>query len=174
MAFKDLFKKRYTTQVWCNNCQTYQEIQIPKGISIIQFIEGNTGKCNQCGCCTLIPKQVNNFREQPKLKPKVKWLIKKQIEQPIQKIPRPSNRPANLLPKPRQQPGAERVERAKRAKQVKRVKQPNYAEPFFDSAERADHAKLVEPDFTPKGVFGKAKDIDFWTGLKREGEDENQ
>jgi len=184
MAFIDLFKKKYAANVWCNNCNSHQEVQIPKGTSITQFMESATGKCNNCGCNTLYvgTKQINEFEK----KPKVKWIIKK--EQPIQKTPsyspRPSNSPAKLLPKPRQQPGAEYAERAKRAEyaerakraeyaerakraeyaeRAKRVRQPNYVEPFFDSAE------VVEP----RGVFGSAKDIDFWTGLKGEG-DENQ
>ena len=152
MAFKDLFKSKYKTNVWCNNCNSFSEVQIHRGITVNQFIE--SGACPACGCANLVigHKQLNNFKEQPK--PKVKWIIKK--EQPIQKAPsyspRPSNSPANLLPKPRQQPGAEYAERAKRAEYAERAK------------------RRVEPDFTPRGVFGNAKDINFWTGLKREDE----
>ena len=154
MAFIDLFKKKYAANVWCDNCNSHQEVQIPKGTSIAQFMESATGKCNNCGCNTLYAgaKHVDEFEKKPK--PKVKWIIKK--EQPIQKTPsyspKPSNSPANLLPKPRQQPGAEYAERAKRAEYAERAK------------------RRVEPDFTPRGVFGSAKDINFWTGLKREDE----
>jgi hypothetical protein len=112
MVFKDLFKSKYTTQVWCNNCQTYQEVQIPKGVSIAQFIDGNTGKCNNCGCCCLVAsyKQIDEFKKQQP-KSKIRLLMRKQNVETPQMAPlpqpRPSNRPANLLPRQRPQPSAE-------------------------------------------------------------------
>jgi hypothetical protein len=72
MALADLFKRSYVGQVYCNNCYTHTEIQIPKGTTLSQFIEGNKGKCPVCGCNTLIAdyKQIDEFRErssQPKM-----------------------------------------------------------------------------------------------------------
>jgi len=150
MAFKDMFKKKYTASCYCNNCETYQDVEIPQGVTIIQFIEGNTGKCNNCKCNTLIAgyRQIDEFRntkeEQRKSLPQVKVLhnpLKRRevSTEPLQRAqiprPRPSNRPANSLPPKRPAPPE-------------------------------------EPDFTPKGIY--RSDVDFWTGnpKRRERRDE--
>jgi hypothetical protein len=109
MAFKDLFKSKYKTNVWCNNCNCFSEVQIPRGVTVNQFIE--SGACPACGCATLVAgyKQIDEFKEQSK--PKIRLLMRKQNVEPIQRAPlpqpRPSNRPANLLPRRRPQPSAE-------------------------------------------------------------------
>ena len=175
MALKDLFKKKYQSNVWCNNCRTFQEIQIPKGVSIAQFIDGNTGKCLNCGCSTLVADypQIDEFKEQPK--PKVRLLMRNQNIEPLQRAPlpspRPSNRPANLLPKPRQQPGAEGAVEANYAAEA--AEGAGVAEYAIEGANAryVKAAKRAEPGFIPrKGVY--REDIDFWTGEKKGDKDE--
>lgn len=91
MTFADIFKKKYKSNCYCNNCQTYQEVEIPKGITVAQFIEGNTGKCGNCGCNVLVAgyRQIDEF--------------KKPRQAPMPAI-RPSNRPRNSMPAPRPEP----------------------------------------------------------------------
>lgn len=145
MALKDMFKKRYNANVWCNNCSTHSEVAVPKGVTVAQFIE--SGSCPNCGCATLIAdyRQIDEYKDQPK--PQVKLLrIGPRKQRPQEVVdyprsrpmeqrpaerpraplpePRPSNRPANMPPPPRPRP--------------------------------------AEPDFTPRGIF--RNDIDFWTG----------
>jgi len=79
MTFKDLFKKTYIANCYCLNCGTHQETQVPKGITITQFMESATGKCNVCGCCMLTAdyKQIDEIKstrqkteiKQPQFKP---------------------------------------------------------------------------------------------------------
>ena len=108
MPLIDIFKKTYIGQVWCNNCSTSQEIQIPKGTTIAQFIEGNTGKCGICGCKTLIAdyKQIDEFKDnQPR--PRMQLIPRRQA--PVTEVkqrapipePRPSTKPKNYRPLPK-------------------------------------------------------------------------
>lgn len=142
MALKDLFSKKYKSNCWCNNCQTHQEVEIPKGVTLAQYIEENTGKCSNCGCNTLIAdyNQMDEYRQERKPLPQVKVLHNPlRRRQPPTELPkraplpqqRPSNRPPNSLPPRRPRPS--------------------------------------EPDFTPRGIF--RNDVDFWTG-KPQGRDE--
>ena len=73
MALKDMFKKKYTSTVYCNNCNTHSEVQIPKGVTILQFVE--TGPCPNCNCSTLVAdyRQIDEFRDQPKQQVKVNF-----------------------------------------------------------------------------------------------------
>jgi hypothetical protein len=110
MALKDIFNKKYTSNCWCNNCQTHQEVQIPKGVSITQFIESATGKCNNCGCNSLVAdyKQIDEYKEQQP-KPQVKLLrTGRRLEEEPKRasVPpqRPSNRPVDSFPKPKPLP----------------------------------------------------------------------
>jgi hypothetical protein len=112
MAFVDLFRKKYTAHVWCNNCSTYQEVQIPKGVSVNQFLESAIGKCENCGCNTLVAgyNQIEEFK--PSQKPQVKFLYPKRQGESLQKAPlpepRPSTRPKDLpLPQKKSQPLSE-------------------------------------------------------------------
>lgn len=89
MTFADLFKSKYKAQAWCNNCKTHQEINVPKGVTLTQFLEGNTGKCNNCGCNTL----VNDY-------PQIKEFDRRPRQAPLP-APRPSNRPRGNLPQPK-------------------------------------------------------------------------
>ena len=144
MALKDMFRKKYTTNCWCNNCSTHQEVQIPRGVSVAQFVESGTGKCGNCGCNTLIAdyNQIDEFKQTPARQhqqrqprqprqPRQQEVRKKTLlpVEPLRKAPlprrRPSNRPANL-PQPPKKP--------------------------------------VEPD-TPRGIF--RDDVDFWTGYPK-------
>lgn len=111
MALKDMFKKKYTSTVYCNNCNTHSEVQIPKGVTILQFVE--TGPCPNCNCSTLVAdyRQIDEFRDQPKQQVKVLRVGRRQDTQPLERAqiprPRPSNRPANLLPPKRPAPPEE-------------------------------------------------------------------
>ena len=157
MALKDMFKKKYNTNVWCNNCNTHSEVSVPKGVTLNQFVE--SGACPNCGCATLVAdyRQIDEYKSQSK-PPQVKLLRvgpqKQRRPQPVMDYPRsrptvpieppqraplpqqrPSNRPANLPPPSRPRP--------------------------------------VEPDFTPKGIM-RDEDIDFWTGkTQRRRQDED-
>jgi hypothetical protein len=103
MALKDMFSKKYKSNVWCNNCNTHSEVSVPKGVTVNQFVEG--GSCPNCGCATLVAdyRQIDEYKENPK--PQVKLLRvgrRPQQVEPSQRAPipsqRPSNRPANSLP----------------------------------------------------------------------------
>lgn len=106
--FDNLFKKTYTTMIYCNNCLMHSEVKIPKGVTIIQFLE--TGLCPQCNCSTLVAdyKQIDEFKQQVSKQLKPLAQNKYRLPQaPIQRTqvpaPRPSNRPANL-PRPQPRP----------------------------------------------------------------------
>jgi hypothetical protein len=64
MAFKDLFLKKYSSNVWCNNCNSHSEVQISKGVTLNQFVE--SGKCPNCGCVSLVVgyKQIYEFKKE--------------------------------------------------------------------------------------------------------------
>lgn len=145
MALKDMFRKKYNANVWCNNCNTHSEVSVPKGVTLNQFVE--SGACPNCGCSTLVAdyRQIDEYKEQKQ--PQVKLLRvgpqKHRRPEPVVDYPRsrptvpieppqrapippqrPSNRPQNSLPPRRPAPS--------------------------------------EPDFGPKGIF--KDDVDFWTG----------
>ena len=52
MALKDMFRKKYNANVWCNNCNTHSEVSVPKGVTLNQFVDN--GACPNCGCATLV------------------------------------------------------------------------------------------------------------------------
>lgn len=97
MAFADMFKKRYTANAWCNNCNTHQEVQIPKGVSISQFVESGTGKCGNCGCNTLVEdyKQIDEFKRKPNQVTQKRGVPPIQPKREVAPIPekRPSTKP---------------------------------------------------------------------------------
>lgn len=49
--FNNLFKKTYTSVVWCHNCNIHSEVKIPRGVTVAQFVE--EGFCPSCGCICL-------------------------------------------------------------------------------------------------------------------------
>lgn len=157
MTIADLFNKKYKSTVWCNNCSTHQEVNIPKGVSIAQFVESGTGKCGNCGCNTLVAdyNQIEEFKQQQPQRqplPQVRVLhnpmrrrqprppteIRERAQVPAQ---RPSNRPVNA-PRPSNRP-------------------ENMPPPVREA--------VPEPNFIPKGIF--KDDIDFWTGTKKRRDD---
>ena len=112
MALKDMFNKKYKTNVWCNNCNTHSEVSVPKGVTLNQFVE--SGSCPNCGCATLVAgyNQIDEFKK-PTRAPEVKLLRvgRRQDLPPIERArvpePRPSNRPANLPPMRKPEPEPE-------------------------------------------------------------------
>lgn len=105
MSFADLFKKGYRQVFWCNNCQTHQEVQVPKGITATQFIESGTGKCGNCGCNTLVLdyEQMEEFRQR-KPGPKMEILRDQPPQRASIPAPRPSTKPQGYKPLPKEQP----------------------------------------------------------------------
>lgn len=146
MALLDgLFKKKYTSNVFCNNCNTHSEVQIPRGITIVQFVE--SGNCPNCFCNTLVVdyKQIDEFKEkEPRQKIQLlrpRMTIRRpqpQPSQPQQRAsvpgPRPSTKPMHYQPLPQPEP------------------EPA---PNFDT--------FGEPTFKPQKIF-KQPPVDFWTG----------
>lgn len=108
MALKDMFRKKYNANVWCNNCNTHSEVSVPKGVTLNQFADG--GSCPNCGCSTLVVdyRQIDEFKEQPKPQVKLLRIGRRQDVEPPKRAPvppqRPSNRPANSFPKPKPLP----------------------------------------------------------------------
>lgn len=106
MAFKDMFKKTYEIMCYCNNCSVHSQVKIPKGVSVIQFME--TGSCPACNCISLVVdyKQIDEFK--PRQETKLVRIGRRDIQQPMQRAqipqPRPSNRPANSVPPQRLRP----------------------------------------------------------------------
>lgn len=111
MAVIDLFKKKYTANVWCNNCNTHSEVSVPKGVTVNQFVE--SGSCPNCGCATLIVdyRQIEEFGDtKNKLnRPRMK-LMRKRPEpvEPAVRAPipreRPSTKPLHYQPLPQPEP----------------------------------------------------------------------
>jgi hypothetical protein len=189
MSLKDMFKKKYSSTVYCNNCKTHSEVQIPKGITITQFIE--TGACPNCNCSTLISdyRQIDEFKEQAK--PRVQLIgggggfLKRARPIRIAPIPqsRPSNMPANApRPVPRPNPAEpdfrpkfvetdfslKPVDRRLAERRVERQKERQVEERSVEKpVELIEPAEPYEP-FKPKGVY--TNDIDFWTGSRKEKE----
>ena len=78
MALIDIFNKKYKSNCWCNNCSTHQEVQIPKGVTLVQWIESGTGKCLNCGCNTLIAdyQQIDEFKDKkPRMILRLRFLL---------------------------------------------------------------------------------------------------
>ena len=143
MALLDgLFKKKYAANVFCNNCMSHSEVQIPRGITIIQFIE--SGNCPNCFCNTLIAdyKQIDEFKErQP---------------QPKMQILRPRMTINN-----RSRPPVEPRQRAS-------IPEPR---PSMKSQRFKPLPKAQSPaSFEPKKIF-KQDPVDFWTGKERQSEE---
>jgi hypothetical protein len=157
MALKDIFRKKYNANVWCNNCSTHSEVSVPKGVTLTQFVEN--GACPNCGCATLVAdyKQIDEFREQQP-KPSVKLLrVGKQRSQPQPVVDYPRSRPIEppkRAPLPPQRP----------SNRPENSLPPRRPTP-------------VEPNFIPRGIF--RDEIDFWKGDKdkrnnRRGEEEHE
>ena len=97
--FDGILKKKYTATVYCNNCNSHSEVQVPRGVTVAQFIEN--GPCPSCGCATLIAdyKQIDEFKEhqpQPKmqiLRPRMTVRARPPVE-PRQRAPIPEPRPS--------------------------------------------------------------------------------
>lgn len=62
----DKLRKKYTILARCKNCQTIQEISIPKGVSIEQFFGDGMGSCDNCGVNQLevAPKNTKKKEEE--------------------------------------------------------------------------------------------------------------
>ena len=50
MTFVDDLSKRYSITIKCGNCSCVNDIKIPKGIAIQDFIKQNKALCKNCGC----------------------------------------------------------------------------------------------------------------------------
>ena len=149
MALKDMFKKKYNANVWCNNCNTHSEVSVPKGVTLNQFVEN--GPCPNCGCATLVAdyRQIDEYKEQPKPQIKLLRIGKQRQRQPQPVMDYPRSRPQEPLrraPLPQQRPSN---------------RPPNSLPPR--------RPRPSEPDFTPRGIF--RNEIDFWTG-KPKGDEE--
>lgn len=172
MAFSDMFKKTYTGQVWCNNCQTSQEIQIPKGTTLAQFIEGNTGKCGICGCNSLIAnyKQIDEFRQQPENNPRVKLIMSKNSLRRPQGQPQRPQRPLPVVDYPRNRPPVQLKERAPIPPPRPSTKPQGY-KPLPKNQEPDFSLKGPSQDFNPRKIF-RSEPADFWTGEQNRTEEE--
>lgn len=49
----DSIRKVYRVNGQCTNCGDFQEISIPKGITVEEYLKSIASKCNNCGCSTL-------------------------------------------------------------------------------------------------------------------------
>ena len=118
MALIDAFKRRYRANVWCNNCNTHSEVNVPRGVTVVQFIE--SGSCPNCGCAALVAdyKQIDEFKE-PKPKPKI------QLLRPRMTIPRPPVEPKQRAPVPEPRPST----RSKRYRPLPQSETPPTFEP---------------------------------------------
>ena len=161
MSLKDLFKKRYNANVWCNNCSVHSEVQVPKGVTLNQFVE--SGACPNCGCITLVAgyNQIDEFKQQPppEPKPKVKFFYK-----PLKPKPGDYQRPQRMQPQPPQRtPQPQRIPTPQPQKAPLPQPRPSNRPANLPPVERRPM-----PDFTPKGVY--TNEIDFWTGTKKRGD----
>jgi hypothetical protein len=168
MAFKDLFKKKYNQNVWCNNCNSHSEVSIPKGVTLTQYVE--SGACPNCGCITLVAgyKQIDEFKQSPdpptelKPKPKIKFFYKPLKQKPEnqhpqrmpQRIPQRTSPPVQRAPTPTPQPQRAQLPQPRPSNRPANLPPPVERRPI--------------PDFTPKGVY--TNEIDFWTGTKKRGD----
>jgi hypothetical protein len=110
MALIDAFKKKYRANVWCNNCNTHSEVNVPRGVTVVQFIE--SGACPNCGCAALVAdyRQIDEFKEKTP-KPKIQLLRPRMVPRPPvePKVrapvpdPRPSTRSKRYRPLPESQ-----------------------------------------------------------------------
>jgi len=144
MALLDgLFKKKYTTNCWCNNCSNHQEVQIPRGVTVTQFVESGTGKCLNCGCNTLVAdyEQIDEFRKPLVPKNSTQQKVQQNVQRPRMKFMK--HRPA--------QPQPQQVERAPLPRPRPTTK-PMHYQPL-----------PKKPDFEPQKIF-KQPPVDYWTG----------
>jgi len=166
MALGDMFKKTYLGQVFCNNCQTSQEIQIPKGTTLAQFIEGNTGKCGICGCKTLVAdyKQIDEFRQQ-KENPRVKLIMSKNS---LRRPQRPQQQPLPVVEYPRNRPPVQLKERP--IPPPRPSTKPQGYKPLPRNQEPDFSLKGPSQDFNPRKIF-RSEPADFWTGEQQRTEE---
>jgi hypothetical protein len=139
MAFADMFRKKYTANVWCNNCNSHSEVTVPKGVTITQFVE--SGGCPNCGCNTLVAdyRQIEEFKGQrDQQQPRIALVKKIPRQQPVeqrQRAPVPEPRPSTRL----------------------RGYKP------LPKAEEPDFSLKPASDFKPGKIF-RREPSDLWTG----------
>ena len=56
MSLIDSFRKGYPVTTECSNCLTIQEINVPKGLTIEEFMGRETARCKYCGCSNTLRK----------------------------------------------------------------------------------------------------------------------
>jgi len=54
------FNRGYRARVKCTNCNEIQELNIPKGETVKNYIESDRALCTTCGCNTLELKKADN------------------------------------------------------------------------------------------------------------------
>lgn len=169
MPLMDAFKKKYTANCWCNNCSTHQEVQVPKGVTLAQFVESGTGKCGNCGCNTLVAdyEQIDEFRRlvprnstQQRVQENVKRPRMRFMKQKFPKSPEQEVQPSVRAPLPRPRPTTAPLPRPRP------TTKPMHYQPL-----------PKRPDFEPQKIF-KQPPVDYWTGkpieeTEEEGDDEN-
>lgn len=45
-----MFKKKYSVEVYCNNCASQSTLKIPKGTFVYEFLKDRKCVCKECGC----------------------------------------------------------------------------------------------------------------------------
>jgi formate dehydrogenase maturation protein FdhE len=58
--------RRYRVRVKCTNCGEIQELSVPKGETIANYIKDERAICTLCGCNTLELKRSNGHQTEPK------------------------------------------------------------------------------------------------------------
>ena len=53
----DRLSKVYKVRVVCSNCGEFQELRIPKGEKVKEYVESEAAKCENCGCDSLRLKE---------------------------------------------------------------------------------------------------------------------
>ena len=161
MAFKDLFKKKYKANCWCNNCNMHQEVQIPLGVTLLQYVE--SGYCGNCGCNTLVAdyKQIKEFAEPlPKQRPAGIQFLYKPLRPAQKDVRRSDIRPSREYDvRPKRQQVVEEPQRAP-------IPPPRPSNRPIDSFPKP---KPPEPDLGPKRVFADMDNMEYWLGGKKRG-----
>jgi len=53
MTLFDLFRKHYVARVQCVNCGTVQDLKVPKGHQVQDYLDTESAVCENCGCSSL-------------------------------------------------------------------------------------------------------------------------
>ena len=169
MALADMFKKKYTANVWCNNCNTHSEVSVPKGVTVAQFVE--SGGCPNCGCNTLVAdyRQIEEFRQR-KENPPVKLIMSKNSLRRPQGQPQRPQRPLPVVDYPRNRPPVQLKERAPIPPPRPSTKPQGY-KPLPKNQEPDFSLKGPSQDFNPRKIF-RSEPADFWTGEQNRTEEE--